>query len=131
MPPQTSNRRPSERDTNREQEFGIPPERLFALFEAEYTEDILETLGDRPMAARELVRKCDASRATVYRRLNALQSAGLVAETMAYDPDGHHRTVYRATVDRIEIALTEDGLSVTATRREANTPETTRSPAED
>jgi len=130
MPQQLYERRPSSRDAA-DDRTDVSSEELFALFEADYTEEILVALGDRPMAARDLVRECAASRATVYRRLNALHDAGLVAETMTYDPDGHHRTVYRATVDRISIELTGDGLSMTAASTGADDREPARSPADD
>ena len=71
------------------------------------------------MSAPELTELCDASRATVYRRLDDLSERGLVAERTRPDADGHHRTVYRATLDRVVVDLTEEGFEVTVSTRES------------
>jgi hypothetical protein len=53
------------------------------LLEDEYTRRILEALAEEPRPARELIEATDASRATVYRRLNSLQDHGLVEVILA------------------------------------------------
>jgi hypothetical protein len=48
----------------------------------------------------------------VYRRLDSLREAGLLEAGMAYDPDGHHRTVFEAALDELTVGLADDGLSI-------------------
>jgi len=99
----------------------LPAEDLLALLEADYTRTILAAIRSDPKPARALVEECGASRPTIYRRLNSLQDAGLVESRMAYDPDGHHRTVFESTLERVAIDVTDDGLSVTVITTDRNT----------
>jgi len=41
-----------------------------------------------------------------------------VSEQTQVAADGHHYSIYRAALDRVEIDLTESGLDVTVTQRE-------------
>lgn len=79
---------------------------------------ILRETLEEPMSASELTDVCTASRATVYRRLQDLTDHGLLAERTEPDVDGHHRTVYAASLDSVEVDLTEDGFEVTVSRRD-------------
>jgi len=88
------------------------------LLEDDCVQRILTYTNQEPMSAAELTEKCSASRATVYRRLDDLTERDLLAERTAPDEDGHHRTVYVATLDRVVVDLTDDGLEVTVTKRE-------------
>jgi predicted transcriptional regulator len=88
------------------------------LLENDCVQTILTKTIEEPMSAAELTETCPASRATVYRRLDELADRGLVAERTAPDEDGHHRTVYAATLDRVVINFTDEGFEVTVTKRE-------------
>jgi predicted transcriptional regulator len=88
---------------------------LLSLLNAEYTQSILESIQREAKPARTIAEECGASRPTVYRRLNALEDAGLVDSDMAYDADGHHRTVFETTLEAVSVDLVGDGLSVTVT----------------
>jgi response regulator of citrate/malate metabolism len=99
------------RATEREGEPDPEPEELLALLNAEYTQAILTAIQTEAKAARTLAEECNASRATVYRRLNRLQEAGLVDSDMVYDADGHHRAVFETTLDAIRLDVTASGLS--------------------
>jgi DNA-binding HxlR family transcriptional regulator len=87
------------------------PRKLFGLFDDTYTLDILESIRTEAKCARAIAEECDASRPTTYRRLNSLEDIGLVETHTSYDPSGHHRTVYKATLDSITVEMTDDGLS--------------------
>lgn len=87
-----------------------PAAELLSLFGDQYTCDILRALIDRPMAARELAEATDMSRPTVYRRLDRLTDAGLVAETLQVASDGHHRTEFRLAVETVEFEIAADGV---------------------
>lgn len=92
-------------------------EEVLNLLDAEYTQSILEATRNEAKSARSLAEECGASRPTVYRRLNSLQEAGLIESSVVYDPDGHHRTVFEATLEAVSFSVTANGLSVTITRR--------------
>jgi response regulator of citrate/malate metabolism len=85
------------------------------LLNAEYTQQILSEIQTEAKSARSLAQACGASRATVYRRLNGLREAGLVDTGLAYDTDGHHRTVFESTLESVTLDVTPDGLSVSVT----------------
>ena len=55
----------------------IDPTATLTLLSDEHAREILEVLGDKPLPAREIFERLDMSRATVYRRLERLESAGL------------------------------------------------------
>jgi response regulator of citrate/malate metabolism len=89
------------------------PADLLTLLNAEYTQSILEAIQHESKPARAIAEECSASRPTVYRRLNALEDAGLVDSGMVHDADGHHRTVFETTLETVSVDLVSDGLSVT------------------
>ena len=79
-----------------------------------YARDILTALVDRPTAAATLAEELDASRPTVYRRLNSLESAGLIESTVALDPDGHHRKRFHVVVDSANLTFNSSGIEIAA-----------------
>lgn len=89
----------------------VPPR--LDLLDDEYTREILVTLARGPQRGRELLSSCDASRSTVYRRLNRLQAGGFVTAETVVDPDGHHCNAYRLARDRLTVCIDTDGLTVT------------------
>ncbi|WP_251330237.1 ArsR/SmtB family transcription factor [Haloplanus pelagicus] len=91
----------------------IRTDEVLALLEDDYSRAILEAVHAEPRSARDLVEECEASRATIYRRLDRLDDAGLVESWLSYDADGHHRTVFEATVDAVTVGLDADGIGVT------------------
>jgi predicted transcriptional regulator len=91
---------------------GVDREAMLSLMSDEYARDILNVLGEEPLAARELVDRLDASRATVYRRLDKLESAGVVESSMSIHPEGHHRKQFRVAVDRVRLTVGADGVTI-------------------
>lgn len=89
------------------------PERL-SLLDDEYTQEVLVVLGRAPQRGRDLVTACEASRPTVYRRLNRLEEAGLVEAEMTVDPDGHHCKEFRLVRDRLTVVIEDGTITVTA-----------------
>lgn len=94
------------------------PADVFALLDDEYARGILRATNNKPMPARHLAEELDASRSTVYQRIERLQALDLLAESTEVDPDGHHRSVYEARLDRVVVELSEDDFTVTVARRE-------------
>jgi len=68
------------------------------------------------MSAPQLATELDVSHPTVYRRIEQLDALDLLEESTEIDPDGHHRSVYRARLDRITVELGEEEFSVTVHR---------------
>jgi DNA-binding transcriptional ArsR family regulator len=95
-------------------EPAIDPMATLSLLSDEYARDILEVLGDEPLPAREIHDRLDVSRATVYRRLERLESAGLVTRSTAVHPDGHHRAQFTLALDRIHVRFGHNGPTAAA-----------------
>ena len=80
-------------------------ETVVGLLDDDHVRTILLATSENPLSASELTEGCDASQQTVYRRLERLQEAGLVDDRTRVRKDGHHDTVYTATLDRVSIRL--------------------------
>ncbi|MXR52291.1 MarR family transcriptional regulator [Halovenus sp. WSH3] len=86
------------------------PEELLSLLGDEYARAILEAIAGSPQAGRDIVDATGFSKATVYRRLDRLEEAGLVASETVFDPDGHHRERFRATFEGATCRFGPDGI---------------------
>lgn len=89
---------------------------ILALLDDEYVEAILAETYAEPRSVPRLAELCDASRSTIYRRVERLQRHDLVETRQQIDPDGHHREVYVASLERVAVELTDDGFTVTVDR---------------
>jgi len=78
---------------------------------------ILEATAAEALSAEQLAERCSVSGPTVYRRLETLREQDLVAEQTRAGEDGHHYKVYRATLDRAVVDLTDEGFEIRLTRR--------------
>ncbi len=85
---------------------------VLSLLSDEYAREVLSVLSEESLSARELVDRLDMSRATVYRRLDRLESAGVLDSSMRLDPDGHHRKSFHVVVDQMELTVDAEGLSL-------------------
>ena len=88
----------------------VSTEALIGLLGDDYALTVLGAIHHEAKSARAIAEECGVSRPTVYRRLNRLRSAGFVSERMEYGTDGHHRSIFVATVERVGLELGEDGL---------------------
>ncbi|WP_276257941.1 ArsR/SmtB family transcription factor [Haloglomus litoreum] len=104
-------------------ETAVDADELLSLLGDEYAREILSTLGDQSLPAREIVDRSSVSRPTVYRRLDRLEEAGLVETTMSLHPDGHHRKEFRIVVDAVELRPKDDTLVTHAEHQTAGNPE--------
>ncbi len=99
--------------TNRpEDECPVESTQLLPLLGDEYVIEILRTIGEAAAPAREIAEEVGVSRATVYRRLDRLEEAGLVQASMLYNPDGHHKQQYEVAVDRVHLDIGDGSLEV-------------------
>ena len=69
-------------------------EEIVELLSDEHTKDIIETLEDNEQTASEIILNTDASKCTVYRRLNELEDKGMVSVSHEIRSDGHHAKTY-------------------------------------
>ena len=106
--------------THRTETSGVPedesPADVFALLDDEYARAILAATSRRPMSAPTLAEVCDASRPTVYRRIERLKELDLVSERTEHDDDGHHRRVYAARFDEVTVSLDDGEYEVSVDR---------------
>lgn len=93
-----------------------PTTELFALLDDEYARGILRATHSTAMSAPRLAERLDASRPTVYRRIERLRDLDLLAESTEVDADGHHRSVYRSRLDRVVVTPDGDGFQVAVDR---------------
>lgn len=85
----------------------VDTDELLALLGDEYTRTILSTVGEDSLPAREIANRSDISRATVYRRINRLEAAGVVEEVMSIHPEGQHRREFKIAHNHIELSLAD------------------------
>ncbi|WP_144263625.1 ArsR/SmtB family transcription factor [Haloglomus irregulare] len=90
----------------------VDSEQTLSMLGDDYAREILMAISTEALPAQEIADRLDLSRATVYRRLNRLESAGVVRATMSYHPDGHHRKQFQADFDRLVLSIETDGIGV-------------------
>ena len=90
------------------EETAVSFEELLELLGDEYACALVCALEEGPATAGELLDRCEMSRPTVYRRLNALTDAGIVDSQSS---DGKQGTTYRLVVDCFEVRLQPDGVT--------------------
>ncbi|PSQ17560.1 transcriptional regulator [Halobacteriales archaeon QS_8_69_26] len=101
-------------------------EAVAGVLEDECARCILVQAREEPMSANDLTERCDASDATVYRRLSDLAEYDLVVERTRPDADGHHHKVYRSNLRRVTVEVTDEGFAVELDRRETMADRFTR-----
>lgn len=99
---------------------GAPTE--LSLLDDDYTQSILVALCEGPRRGRDLADRCEASRPTVYRRVNQLEDAGLIRTEMRVDPDGHHCKEFHLVRDRLTVAVEDGTITVTVQPTPADAP---------
>lgn len=89
---------------------------IAALLEDDYARSILRHTNREPLSANELMDRCDASKATTYRRIDRLREYDLIESYQEYDPDGHHYEVYAATLEKVTVRLQDGSFEVALDR---------------
>lgn len=85
---------------------------VYSLLDDEYARRILIETYEETRSASTLCEACDASKATVYRRLERLQQQELVESVQEIDPNEGPQEVYAARLDHVSIDLTGAGFEV-------------------
>ena len=89
---------------------------VLTVLDDDYATEILVETYVQPRSARRLAEHCDASRSTIYQRIERLQAHDLLETRQEIDPDGHHREVYATSLQRVTVELTAEGYDVTIDR---------------
>lgn len=70
---------------------------------------LLDAMKDDAKAVRELSEECDIPLSTAYRKIDRLQAAGLVEETVRLGGSGGHKNAYERSCEGALITITDDG----------------------
>ena len=98
----------------------VVKDEIFGLIEDEYARQILIQTYKSPHTASALSEACNASEATIYRRIEQLRKHDLIEGVQQLDPDGHHYEEFVARLDKITIELTQDGFEIQVDRTDTN-----------
>lgn len=94
------------------QSAGPTNEELLEILEDQYARDILVETVDAELSVEALADACNASEATIYRRIDRLEALDLIDAQQRLDPDGHHFKVYSARLERVSIVLSPEGFDI-------------------
>lgn len=72
-----------------------------------------------PMTVREAAEAASIPLSTAYRKFDRLSETPLVSVTIEFDPNGHHRSRYRAAFGEVAIKLDEGGFELDISALEA------------
>lgn len=87
-------------------------DKLLELLGSDLNRRILALASEEDRSADAIADHCDSSLPTVYRHIDDLQSAGLLAERVAYNAAGNHFKLYRTSVDSVAILVDDGSLTV-------------------
>lgn len=90
------------------------------LLDDEHVRTILTATSAEPLSAQELSDRCDLSVSAIYRRVEQLEAAGLLEEGTRPRRDGHHDTVYVATLETFELTIRDGDLTWTVDRTDTD-----------
>ncbi len=93
-------------------------EEVAAVLEDECARTILASTSERPMSVEDLHERCDASKPTIYRRIEDLRDCDMLAARTRPDEGGHHYEVYSARLDRVTVELADGEFDLHVERTE-------------
>ncbi|AXG11186.1 ArsR/SmtB family transcription factor [Haloplanus rubicundus] len=85
---------------------------VFRLLADEYSRRILLAADREPRTAKDLGDICDASLATVYRRVSTLQEHGLLRQHSTVGSDGAHRCQFETTLEELHVTVSDGELAL-------------------
>lgn len=91
---------------------------VLSLLGDEYARSILTETSLDALSVPELSERCDASRPTIYRRIERLNDYELLREQQMIDPEGHHYKLYDVNFEQLIVSLKEGELSIELDLRE-------------
>lgn len=99
-------------------ENGRQTDRIFELLSDDVVKRILTVTDQRAMSAQTLEEYCDASLATVYRRVEELLALGLLSERTEFRSDGNHYKKFESNLEHLAVTLDDGDLTVAVDRRD-------------
>lgn len=78
----------------------------------ERVREILAATSDAQLSASELSERSDVAVSTIYRRVEDMLAHDLLVEGTRIEADGSHHSVYRANVDRVDVAVADGHIDV-------------------
>lgn len=97
-------------------ETGSQTDRLFELLSDDVVKSILTVTDRRAASAQTLEEHCDASLATVYRRIEELLELGLLSAQTEFQPNGNHYERFESNLDHLAVSLEDGNLEVAVDR---------------
>lgn len=88
------------------------------LISDDVVKSILTVTDQQAMSAQTLEAHCDASLATVYRRIDELVEKGLLRERVELQSDGNHYRVFEPNLERLSLYLDDGELKIDVDRRD-------------
>lgn len=85
---------------------------VVTLLSDEYNQRILKYTRQEARSVATLSELCDADPSTIYRRIDDLETEGLLDGQHQLDPEGNHYTVYSAQLREVLIRLEPHGFEV-------------------
>lgn len=82
------------------------------------TRKLLAIIDENSRSVKELAEELDASKATIYRRLEILEEHELVLRNVTVSADGNHYTVYESNFIRASITVEDEGFDVRVARKD-------------
>ncbi|MFW5948948.1 MAG: helix-turn-helix domain-containing protein [Halolamina sp.] len=79
---------------------------------------VLEVTGEKPLAAKEIVERCEIPASTAYRKIDRLVEVGLLRKGLRIRSSGKHASEYRRAVDNVGLSIDDDGTELVMVRSE-------------
>lgn len=95
------------------------PSDLFDVFGDPLARRILVLASERPVSADDLADQLDASRPTIYRRVNALIDYDLLRERQQIGRAGNHYQTFETTLRRVAFEIEDGGYDISLTMRQS------------
>ena len=82
-------------------------EKLIKLLAGRFTRKILSALQTNPKSIQQIVKKCNSSTVSVYRRIKELDSFGLLYVTGDISDDGKRKYYYQSKIKSYNLRFTD------------------------
>lgn len=87
---------------------------VFDVLADERCRTIIAAVADAELTAKEIAESCDIPLSTVYRKVDGLETAGLVDAFLRIDRFGNHCQVYSCSARELQVQIDpEDGFDLT------------------
>lgn len=91
---------------------------LFQLFADDYSREILLAADEEPRTAKDLSQRCDASLATIYRRISTLQEHDFIAVHSTIGSGGEHKKLFETPIESLHVWISDGELELSVETRD-------------